>query len=131
MLWGGYSDVKGRKRSLGVIIFGWMIATALCTYIHFAAFGWAILIFWGLFRNSPYPVAYALLIDSAPKAAASSMGLMIGLAVGIAGILVAPITGWIIHDYGFNVHYMINVGVLALSCLPLYFIKETIEHKDI
>lgn len=131
ILWGGYSDVKGRKRSLGVIIFGWMIATALCTYIHSAAFGWAILIFWGLFRNSPYPVAYALLIDSAPKAAASSMGLMIGLAVGIAGILVAPITGWIIHDYGFNVHYMIIVGVLALSCLPLYFIKETIEHKGI
>ncbi|XBS68446.1 MFS transporter [Acerihabitans sp. KWT182] len=130
IVWGSYSDVKGRKTSLTVIIFGWMVAAALCTYIHSAAFGWAILIFWGLFRNSPYPVAYALLIDSAPKAAASSMGLMIGLAVGIAGILVAPVTGWIIRDYGFNVHYMIIVGVLILSCLPLYFIKETISHKS-
>ncbi|WP_213989198.1 MFS transporter [Sodalis sp. dw_96] len=130
ILWGSYSDVKGRKSSLGIIIFGWMIATALCMYIHSAAFGWAILIFWGLFRNSPYPVAYALLIDSAPKAAASSMGLMIGLAVGISGILVAPVTGWIIRDYGFNVHYMIIVGVLILSCLPLYLIKETITHKS-
>jgi putative Mn2+ efflux pump MntP len=59
------------------------------------------------------------------------MGLMIGLAVGIAGILVAPVTGWIIRDYGFNVHYMIIVGVLILSCLPLYFIKETIPQKSV
>jgi len=131
ILWGGYSDVKGRKTSLTFIIVGWMAASALCMYIHSAAFGWAILIFWGLFRNSPYPVAYALLIDSAPKSAASSMGLMIGLAVGIAGILVAPVTGWIIRDYGFNVHYMIIVGVLILSCLPLYFIKETIPQKSV
>jgi putative Mn2+ efflux pump MntP len=56
---------------------------------------------------------------------------MIGLAVGIAGILVAPVTGWIIRDYGFNVHYMIIVGVLILSCLPLYFIKETIPQKSV
>lgn len=129
IFWGGYSDMRGRKISLGIVIAGWMIAAALCTLIHSAALGWGILIFWGLFRNSPYPVAYALLIDSAPQAAASSMGLMIGLAVGIAGILVAPVTGWIIHDFGFNVHYGFIVVVLLLSCIPLWFIKETVDVK--
>lgn len=129
ILWGSFSDVRGRKSSLGFIIIGWIIASALCAFIHSAALGWAILIFWGLFRNSPYPVAYALLIDSAPHSAASSMGLMIGLAVGIAGILVAPISGWIIHSWGFGVHYAVIVGVLLLSCLPLWLIKETVNLK--
>ncbi|HEY0211860.1 MFS transporter, partial [Acerihabitans sp.] len=120
-------DIKGRKISLCVIILGWILAAALCMFITSSTVGWAILIFWGLFRNSPYPVAYALLIDSAPKAAASSMGLMIGLAVGIAGILVAPTAGWIIHRFGFDVHYMVIVGVLLLSCIPLFMIKETVN----
>lgn len=131
IFWGGYSDVKGRKTALAVIIFGSMIASALCMSIQSAAVGWAILIFWGLFRNSPFPVAYALLMDSAPKSAASSLGLMIGLAVGMAGILVAPVTGWIIRDYGFNVHYMIIVVVLLLTCVPLYLLKETIAPGNI
>lgn len=129
ILWGGFSDVRGRKSSLGFIIIGWIIASALCAFIHSAALGWAILIFWGLFRNSPYPVAYALLIDSAPHSAASSMGLMIGLAVGIAGILVAPVSGWIIYSWGFSVHYAVIVGVLLLSCVPLWLIKETVNLK--
>jgi hypothetical protein len=55
------------------------------------------------------------------------MGLMIGLAVGIAGILVAPVSGWLIHSYGFTVHYLVIVGVLLLSCAPLWFIKETVN----
>ncbi|WP_312242558.1 MFS transporter [Pantoea sp.] len=129
ILWGSFSDVRGRKSSLGFIIVGWIIASALCAFIHSAALGWAILIFWGLFRNSPYPVAYALLIDSAPHSAASSMGLMIGLAVGIAGILVAPISGWIISGWGFGVHYAVIVAVLLLSCVPLCLIKETVNLK--
>ncbi len=101
----------------------------LCTFINSSALAWAILIFWDLFRNSPYPVAYALLTDSAPHAAASSMGLMIGLAVGIAGILVAPVSGWIIHSWGFGIHYMVIVAVLLLSCVPLLLIKETVTIK--
>lgn len=129
ILWGSFSDVRGRKSSLGFIIAGWIVACALCAFIHSAALAWAILIFWGLFRNSPYPVAYALLIDSAPHAAASSMGLMIGLAVGIAGILVAPVSGWIIHSWGFSVHYAVIVAVLLFSCLPLLLIKETVDLK--
>lgn len=127
ILWGSFSDVKGRKRSLGIIISGWILAAALCMFIHSATLAWAILILWGLFRNSPYPVAYALLIDSSPRAAASSMGLMIGLAVGIAGILVAPVSGWIISSYGFTAHYLVIVAVLLISCAPLWFIKETVK----
>lgn len=131
ILWGGYSDIKGRKISLCVIILGWILAAALCMFITSPTVGWVILIFWGLFRNSPYPVAYALLIDSAPKAAASSMGLMIGLAVGISGILVAPTAGWIIHRFGFDVHYMVIVGVLVLSSIPLFLIKETVNVRKV
>lgn len=129
IVWGSFSDVKGRKRSLTIIIAGWILAAALCVFIHSAALAWAILIFWGLFRNSPFPVAYALLIDSSPRAAASSMGLMIGLAVGIAGILVAPVSGWIIHSYGFTTHYLVIAAVLVISCIPLWLIKETVNVK--
>ncbi len=127
ILWGAYSDVHGRKFSLAIILCGWIVAAALCVFIQSATLAWAILLFWGLFRNSPFPVAYALLIDSAPTAAASSMGLMVGLAVGIAGILVAPVTGWIIRDYGFTLHYGLIVGILLLCGIPLYFIRETVR----
>lgn len=127
--WGSFSDKRGRKTSLTFIIAGWILACTLCIFIHSATLAWAILIFWGLFRNSPYPVAYALLIDSSPHAAASSLGLMIGLAVGIAGILVAPVSGWIIHTWGFSVHYLVIVGMLLLSCIPLALIKETVNIK--
>lgn len=81
IFWGGFSDVKGRKYSLAIIVVGWVVATIGCNFITSVTSGWLILIFWGLFRNSPFPVVYALLIDSAPKIAASSMGLMIGIAL--------------------------------------------------
>ncbi|WP_249221612.1 MFS transporter [Pantoea sp. JGM49] len=124
---GSFSDKRGRKTSLTIIIAGWILACSLCIFIHSVALAWGILIFWGLFRNSPYPVAYALLIEPSPHAAASSLGLMIGLAVGIAGILVAPVSGWIIHTWGFSVHYAVIVGMLLLSCIPLALLKETVN----
>ena len=129
IFWGSFSDARGRKFCLGIIVFGWIIAALACNFINSAMTGWIILIFWGLFRNSPFPVVYALLIDSAPKTAASSMGLMIGLAVGSAGFLVAPFAGWIITDFGFTTHYIVIAAILLLSCIPLYMVRETVTKK--
>lgn len=128
IFWGHYSDVKGRKVCLGVIIIGWIAATIACNFIVSVTTGWIILIAWGLFRNSPYPVIYALLIDSAPNTAASGMGLMIGIAVGSAGFLVAPTAGWIIANYGFTIHYVVITIALLLACIPLLLMKETVKH---
>ncbi|QIQ22386.1 MFS transporter [Zophobihabitans entericus] len=127
IFWGHYSDMKGRKICLGVIIVGWIAAAIACNFIVSVATGWIILVGWGLFRNSPFPVIYAFLIDSAPKAAASGMGLMIGIALGSAGFLVAPIAGWIIADFGFTTHYMVITAALLLSCIPLFLMKETVK----
>ncbi|HCM5172091.1 MFS transporter [Klebsiella variicola subsp. variicola] len=127
IFWGGFSDVKGRKYCLAIIVVGWVVATVGCNFITSVTSGWLILIFWGLFRNSPFPVVYALLIDSAPKTAASSMGLMIGIAVGSAGFLVAPFAGWIITDFGFTTHYIIIAAIMLLSFIPLSLVRETVK----
>ncbi|WP_446924548.1 MFS transporter, partial [Klebsiella pneumoniae] len=39
ILWGGYSDIKGRRISLCVIILGWILAAALCMFITSATVG--------------------------------------------------------------------------------------------
>ena len=125
--WGMFSDSTGRKLALKIIIAGWIVATLACMFINSELSAWMILIFWGFFRNSPFPVMYALLIDSLPKAAGSSMGLMIGIALGLSGFFAAPIAGWIIESYGFNTHYMILAVMLLASYIPLALIKETVN----
>lgn len=124
IFWGSYSDIKGRKFVLCCIAGGWILATLACGFITSAAMGWVILIGWGLFRNSPYPVMYALLIDSVPSAAASSMGLMIGLSIGGGMFLVPPIAGWIIQSYGFMTHYVVIAIVLLIGVAALLRVKE-------
>lgn len=74
----------------------------------------------------PYPVAYALLIDSAPQAAASSMGLMIGIALGLFGFLVAPVSGWIIRNWGFTANYIMLAISLVVALIPMSLLKETV-----
>lgn len=130
ILWGTYSDIKGRKLVLGIILAGWIVAALACNFITSVASGWIILVSWGLFRNSPFPVLYALLIDSAPKAAASSMGLMIGISVGGAMFLVPPFAGWIIQTYGFTTHYLAIAASLVVCGIPLFLVDESLNiHK--
>ena len=124
--WGTLSDSIGRKFAVKIINAGWFVATIACIFINSEMAGWLILIFWGLFRNSPFPVIYALLIDSLPKSAGSSMGLMIGFALGLSGFLAAPISGWIISSYGFTIHYIVLGIMLLLAYIPLSMIKETV-----
>lgn len=128
--WGTLSDTIGRKVAVKIINAGFAIATIACIFINSEMSGWIILIFWGLFRNSPYPVIYALLLDSLPKSAGSSMGLMIGFALGLSGFLAAPTAGWIIQNYGFTMHYIVLGIMLLLAYIPLSMIKETVVKES-
>lgn len=125
IIWGTFSDAVGRKMSLFVITIGSTLSVLGCIFIHSLAMGWTVLIIWGIFRNSPYAVINSIAIDSAPKEAGSSLGLLIGIGFGLSGALVAPVVGWIIGAYGWTANYIF----LAVSCLlvliPLYFIDET------
>ncbi len=71
-------------------------------------------------------MAYELLIDSMPGTAVASMRLMIGIALGLSGSLVAPVAGWIIQNFGFTAYYMTMAALLALSFVPMSFLKETV-----
>lgn len=125
VVWGTLSDHLGRKFSLRIITAGWVVSVLACIFIHSAALAWTILIFWGLFRNSPYPVTYALLIDSVPEAAGSGMGLMIGIALGLSGFLVAPVSGFFIQHFGWTGDYIMLAFSVALAYIPMALMKET------
>ncbi|HEX7684718.1 MAG TPA: MFS transporter [Trinickia sp.] len=128
VVWGTVSDTLGRKRTLIVLAICCAISTLMLLRIDSAASAWTILLIWGLFRNAPFPVAYAMVIDSAEQAAGSGMGLMIGIAFGVAGMLVSPASGYIIGHGGWTMHY----GSLALMCLlaiiPLLFVRRGATH---
>lgn len=124
--WGTVSDRIGRKACLGIITVGWIVAVLLMIAIHSVASAWAILLFWGLFRNSPYPVTYALLIDSVKEAAGSGMGLMIGIALGLSGLIVGPVAGYFIQTWGWTADYVMLAVAVALAFVPMFFFKETV-----
>lgn len=127
--WGTLSDRVGRKFALRIIIAGWIASTILMIFIGPAWSAWGILIFWGLFRNSSYPVNYSLLIDSLPDAAGSAMGIMIGISFGLAGLVVASIAGFVIQHYGFTADYIMLACVVALALVPLALVKETVPTR--
>lgn len=54
-----------------------------------------------------------LLIDSTPETASSSLGLLIGLSLGVAGVIISPVAGYVIETYGFTWDYI----MLAIACL--------------
>jgi MFS family permease len=124
--WGTLSDRLGRKFALRIIICGWIVAVLLMIFISSAWSAWVILIFWGLFRNSSYPVNYSLLIDSVPQAAGSAMGIMIGISFGLAGLVVSSVAGFVIQHFGFTADYVMLACVVALALVPLALVKETV-----
>lgn len=126
VVWGTLSDKIGRKTALGIIAVGWTISTLLLMTITSVTSAWVLLVVWGLFRNSPYPVAYALLIDSVKENAGSGMGLMIGIALGVSGLAVAPVAGYFIQTWGWVADYIMLAAACALTLVPLYFLKETV-----
>ena len=125
--WGSWSDRAGRKFSMRFLIIGWVVALLAMIFINGTASGWIILLFWGLFRNAPFPVAYALLIDSLPKYAGSAMGVMIGIAFGLSGLLATPVSGYIIDHFGFTTQYIVLAAICLLGLIPLAKITESVR----
>lgn len=129
ILWGTLSDHIGRKPCLGIILTGWVISIGAMFTIHSLTTAWVLLLFWGLFRNSPFPVIYAILTDSIPKASGSAMGVMIGTALGVSGIFAATCAGAIIDNFGWGAHYGFMVVILLLGFIPLLKLKETVRKQ--
>ncbi len=127
IVWGTVSDHVGRKFSIGFLIIGWAVALLAMIFIAGPTSAWLILLFWGLFRNAPFPVVYALLIDSVPKAAGTAMGIMIGLALGVSGVFASIVAGAIIDAYGFTVHYVVLAAIVLVALIPLSRIRETVR----
>lgn len=125
ILWGTISDSFGRKFSLKIITIGFLLAVLACIFIQSELTGWIILIGWGLFRNSPYPVTYAVLLDSLPKGASSALGLMVGLGWFVSA-LSGPIEGWIIQMYGFTTHYIFLAILTGCTFFLVTRLKETV-----
>jgi predicted MFS family arabinose efflux permease len=125
IFWGTVSDHKGRKWSLGILAVGWAATVLLMIFISSGALGWIILIGWGVFRNSPFPVMYASIIDAVPDGASTGLGLMIGIGLGSAGFLAAPVAGFIVQHYGFTWHYIFLAVVCLLTLVPISMIRET------
>jgi MFS family permease len=125
IFWGTVSDHKGRKWSLGILAVGWAVTVLLMIFISSGALGWIILIGWGVFRNSPFPVMYASIIDAVPEGASSGLGLMIGIGLGSAGFLAAPVGGFMVQHYGFTWHYIILTAICLLTLVPVSLIRET------
>ena len=125
IVWGTVSDHIGRKLSLTIITLGSAISALGCIFINNIWTGWAVLIVWGLFRNSPYSVINSLAVDSTPETAASSLGLLVGIGYGLSGALVSPVVGWIIDNYGWTWSYIFLAGSCLMAFIPLFFIKET------
>ena len=129
VVWGTASDRIGRKPALYIICTGWAVTVALMPLIHGAAMAWTILIAWGLFRNSPFPVIYALVIDSSPKAASTGMGLIIGIAFGLSGVFGPAVAGYLIDRTGFTVSYLLMAAICLVTLIPAWLLRETVSHR--
>ncbi|GAA2181256.1 MFS transporter [Brooklawnia cerclae] len=129
--WGWASDRTGRKFALRFLTVGWAVAVIAMLGINSMTTAWVILILWGLVRNAPFPVVYALLIDSLPRSAGTAMGLMIGIAVGVSGVIAAPVQGAIIDHFGYPVHYIVLTFICLLGLLPLAKIRETVPEDHV
>ncbi len=129
VVWGTVSDHVGRKFSIAFLIIGWSVALLGMIFIAGPTSAWIVLLFWGLFRNAPFPVVYALLIDSVPRAAGTAMGIMIGLALGLSGVFASLVAGVIIDAFGFTTHYIVLAAIVALALIPLSRIKETVAGR--
>jgi len=127
ILWGTLSDHLGRKFSIAFLILGWAASLIAMIFIVGSTSAWIVLLAWGLFRNAPFPVVYALLIDSVPKAAGTAMGIMIGVALGVSGVFASLVAGQIIDSFGFTVHYIVLAVICLLGLIPLARITETVQ----
>ena len=130
IVWGTVSDHAGRKFSLNILAVGWAVTVLAMIFISSGTLAWIILLGWGLFRNAPFPVAYALVLDSVPNSASSGMGLMIGIALGVSGFVVAPVAGYFVAHFGFTWDYVMLAGACLLALVPIAMMRETVSAPD-
>lgn len=126
VFWGAWSDHAGRKFAIRFIVIGWAASLLAMIFIADATSAWIILLAWGLFRNAPFPVTYALLIDSVPKSAGTAMGIMIGLALGVSGVIAPAVSGLIIDQLGFSWNYILLAVICLIGLIPLARMTETV-----
>ena len=127
VVWGTLSDRLGRKFSIAFLIVGWVGSLLAMIFIQDLVTAWIILLIWGLFRNAPFPVVYALLVDSVPRAAGTALGIMIGVALGVSGIFASAVSGVVITQLGFTWHYVILALICLIGFIPLARITETVR----
>ncbi len=127
IVWGTVSDHKGRKFSLGILAVGLALSALALIFISSATTAWIILLGWGIFRNSPYPVLYSAVIDTVSEAASSGMGLMIGVGLGISGTIVGSVSGYVIQHFGFTYNYIMVAAVYFLALVPIALMRETAQ----
>ena len=127
IVWGTVSDHRGRKFSLGIIAVGLALSALALIFISNSTTAWIILLGWGIFRNSPYPVLYSAVIDTVSEAASSGMGLMIGVGLGISGTIVGSVSGNVIQHFGFTYNYGMVAGVYLLALVPIALMRETAQ----
>lgn len=126
VVWGTLSDRIGRKFAIGFLIIGWAATLLAMILISGPTSAWIVLLAWGLFRNAPFPVVYALLVDSTPRSAGTSLGIMIGVALGVSGIFASWVAGTVIQHFGFTWHYVLLAVICLLGFIPLARITETV-----
>lgn len=125
IFWGTVSDHLGRKFSLNILAIGSAVTIFLMIFIHSTTMAWLVLLGWGVFRNSPYPVLYAAMIDTLPRAASSGLGLMVGIGLGLSGVVAAPLGGWLIDHFGFQVHYIVLSALCLTALIPIALMHES------
>ncbi|MFB5191949.1 MFS transporter [Alicyclobacillus fastidiosus] len=129
IVWGALSDRLGRKFCLSILTVGFSACIVCCMFIGSATSAWIILIVWGIFRNSPYAVLYAMMVDSSPRAAGASLGLLVGVGLGLSGALVTPVAGYFIQHFGWSWDYLMLAGVCLLTFVPMSLMRETAGEK--
>jgi MFS family permease len=70
-----------------------------------------------------------MLIDSIGEASGAGMGLMIGIAFGICGLIVAPVAGFFIQTWGWTADYIMLALATLLTFIPLFFTRETVDYR--
>ena len=58
------------------------------------------------------------------------MGLMIGIALGVAAAISATVAGFLIQNFGFTVNYIFLAIPCLLALIPIYLMRETVGTEE-
>ena len=55
------------------------------------------------------------------------MGLMIGIALGVAAFISSIAAGFVIDTFGYTANYVFLAIPCFLALIPIYFMRETVD----